>query len=261
MPDSKPIVLVTGANGFVGARLCRLFLDEGFRVIAGVRKTANLSQLEKLEVEYRYGDVTQPETLPEMVAGANYIVHNAGVVKAKKERTFFEVNEEGTGALMDAIVQHNPTLKRVVYISSLAAFGPSQIGHPLTEDSPPQPLTAYGRSKLQGEKRALSYADRVNVVAVRPPGVYGPGDREIFTFFQTVNNRIKPYIGNVSRILQLVHVDDLCRGIFLAATGSSASGEAYFIAERNGYTMKALIGMLETACRRKGLIIVCALHN
>ena len=256
MPDSKPSVLITGANGFVGARLCRLFLDEGCRVIAGVRKTANLSQLEKLDVEYRYGDITRPETLPEMVSGVDYIVHNAGVVKAKRERTFFEVNEKGTRSLMEAIAQHNPLVKRVVYISSLAAFGPSQIGHPLTEDAPPQPLTAYGRSKLKGEQVALSFADRFNVVAVRPPGVYGPGDREILAFFQTVNNRIKPYIGNTGRMLQLVHVDDLCRGIYLAAIGGAATGEAYFIAEKNGYTMKQLIAMLEAAGGKKAFPLI-----
>ena len=256
MSDSKPSVLITGANGFVGARLCLVFLDNGCDVIAGVRKTANLDQLKDLPVQHRYGDVTKPETLPEMVTRVDYIVHNAGVVKVKKERTFFDVNENGTRSLMEAVAKHNPSVKKLVYISSLAAMGPSEAGQPLTEDATPRPLTAYARSKLQGEKVAMSYADRINVVAVRPPGVYGPGDREIFTFFQTVNRRVKPYLGDTSRTIQLVHVDDLCRGIYLAATGDSPSGQAYFIAENRAYTMKELMALLEKACGKSGFPLI-----
>ena len=69
MSENKPSVLITGANGFVGARLCRTFLGEGFEVIAGVRQTSNLSQIEGLEISYRYGDVNEPESLAAIVGG------------------------------------------------------------------------------------------------------------------------------------------------------------------------------------------------
>lgn len=252
----EPSVLITGANGFVGARLCRTFLEKGVRVIAGVRRTADLSQLEGLKVEYRYGDVTQPETLPAMVSGVDYIIHNAGVVKVKRPETFFEVNEKGTAALFDAIVRHNPEVRKVVYISSQAAAGPSTEGRPRTESDPPAPLSAYGRSKLAGERTALSFADRVAVVAVRPPAIYGPGDREILSFFATVNAHLKPYIGNTQRRLQLVHVDDLCRGIYLALTAATSSGTVYFIAERDSYSMKQLIALLGEACGKSGVPLI-----
>ena len=112
-------------------------------------------------------------------------------------------------------------------------------------------MTTYGRSKLAGERAALSYADRLPVVAIRPPGIYGPGDREVFTFFDTVNKGLRSVVGDPDRMIQLVHVDDLCHGVYKAVTGDSVPGEAYFVAENRGYTMGELVGLLAEASGRK----------
>ncbi|UCD64779.1 MAG: SDR family NAD(P)-dependent oxidoreductase [Candidatus Zixiibacteriota bacterium] len=253
MPESKQSILITGANGFVGSRLCRTFLDNGFNVIAGVRKNADLRQLRGLEVPFRYGDICIAESLGEMVAGVDYIVHNAGLVKAKSEEHFFEVNEQGTGNLFEAIIRRNPDARRVIYISSAAAAGPSQGGVARAEDDPPAPLTEYGRSKLAGERTALSYADKLNVLAVRPPAIYGPGDREILSFFLAASLRIKPYIGSTRRKMQLVYVDDLCRGVLLAVSARAESGRVYYIAENRAYMMKELIKILGKTCGKSAV--------
>lgn len=247
MTKMKPSILITGANGFVGTRLCRKFINEGFIVYAGVRRTADLSRLSDLTVQLRYGDMTDPNSLPDMVFGVDYIIHNAGVVKAKNKQTFFDINEIGTENLLKAIIDHNPSVKKFIYISSLSAAGPSTINNPVSESDEPNPLTTYGHSKLSGERRTLSYSDSLSVLSIRPPGIYGPGDTEILPFFQTINNRIKPYLGDCSRKLQLVHVDDLCRGIFMAITSETKSGEIYFIADKDSYTMKELIKNLQIA--------------
>ncbi|MFQ6007556.1 MAG: NAD-dependent epimerase/dehydratase family protein [Candidatus Zixiibacteriota bacterium] len=255
MPSDKQSILITGANGFVGSRLCGKFVEEGFHVIAGVRKTSDLSLVEGLELDYRYGDVTQPETLGDMVANVDYIIHNAGLVKAKRKQHFFEVNEKGTKSLFEAIAKHNPQVKKVIYISTVAAAGPSLERKPVTEDDDPHPITAYGRSKLAGERVALSFADRLNVLVIRPPAIYGPGDKEIRSFFDIVNKRIKPYFGSLDRRIQLVHIDDLSRGVFLAVTTETKSGEVYFIAENKSYKIKELVALLEKGCGKKGLPI------
>jgi len=248
--DSKRSVLITGANGFVGSRLCRHLREAGYHLIAGVRKSADLSLLRALDVEYRYGDITTPDTLPEMVNDVDCIVHNAGITKAKRKQRFFEVNEQGTRSLLEATLKHNPGVKRVVYISSVAAAGPSLPGHPIRESDPPHPITTYGESKLAGEKAALSFADRLDVIAVRPPGVYGPGDKAIFDIFKTVHMHIKPMIGNPHRMLQLVHVDDLCRGVEKALRADVRPGGAYFIAEKEPYSYRDLINTVVAASGR-----------
>lgn len=252
MNSVKPKVLITGANGFVGARLCRKFLTESFQVIAGVRQNADLTNLSGLDINYRYGDIVNPETLSEMVKETDYIIHNAGVTKAKTNSGYFIVNELGTENIFEAIKQHNPQIKKVVYISSLAAGGPS-FGKPVIESDEPRPITTYGRSKLAGENKAVSYKDSFPVAAVRPPGVYGPGDKEIFSFFQTLSMRIKPYIGDTSRKIQLVHVDDLCSGVFLAATKNTQSGSVYYIAENRAYSMKELVLTLQKAIGKSAI--------
>jgi nucleoside-diphosphate-sugar epimerase len=139
-----------------------------------------------------------------------------------------------------------------VYISSTAASGPSKNERPVTEDDPPNPITTYGRSKLAGEKVALSYAGKFHVVSIRPPGIYGPGDKETFPFFEAVYKGIRPYIGNTKRRLQLIEVDDLCEAIFLAVTKDTPSGLVCFAAENKAYTMKELINILAESCGKKG---------
>ena len=250
MSESKETVLVTGANGFVGSRLCAHLVDQGFRVIAQVRPTSDLTLLRYLHVEYRYGDITEPRTLPEMVSDVDYIVHNAGLIKAKRRQTFFDVNEQGTRSLLEAVAKHNPTVRRIVCISSVAAAGPSQPGRPVNEFDTPHPITTYGESKLAGERMALSFADHLPVVVVRPPAVYGPGDRGIFSMFQAVWLHLKPLIGDSNRKLQLVHVDDLCDGIARALKADVKPGGVYFVAEKDAYTYCDLIDTLVEASGR-----------
>ncbi len=250
----KEKVLITGANGFVGSHLCRAFLDEGYHVIAGVREGCDISMIEDLDLEYRFGDITLPKTLPEMVSGVDYIVHNAGLVKARDPKFFYTVNKQGTANIMAAAADVSG-LKKLIYISSGAAAGPSYPGKILTEAEEAHPLTEYGRSKLAGEQAVLNLIENVNSVIVRPSGVYGPGDKEMLAFFQIVDSRIRPYIGKLNRRLRLIHVEDLARSVVCAVKAKTKSGSIYFIAESRSYSFREMIHILVKASGRFGLPI------
>ena len=250
--NQKQSVLITGANGFVGSRLCRKLLNDGYHVIAGIRENCNRELLAGLDLEFRYGDVTCRETLPPMIKDVDYVINNAGIVKAKNPDLFFKVNHFGAQNIAEASLQ-NKSLKKFILISSLAAVGPSIKGKPLTESCTPYPLTAYGHSKLAGEEAVLALKDRINLAIIRPPGVYGPGDKEMMAFFQIINFYIKPYLGDLQRRLQLVHVDDLCLGISKALQPDTESGSIYFIAEAKSYGYKELIKYIQQAVNKKGI--------
>ena len=230
------IVLVTGANGFVGARLCEVLLERGYTVRALVRKTSDLSRLAGIGVALVYGELGDPESLRNAAAGIDIIIHTAGRIKAPSLREYMTANRDGTRNLLTAVYEASPIIQRFVFVSSLAAGGPGPGDRPITEDEPAQPITPYGESKLAGEQEALSFVDRLPVTVIRPPAVYGPTDTQVLGFFRTVRWHLKPYFGSPTARVSLVYVDDLVDGLILAAERPEAVGQAFYIAETENHT-------------------------
>ena len=174
--------LVTGATGFIGSHLVEELLKGGHRVTCLVRKTSNLQWINGLNVRLIYGDCTIKESLLNAVADFDYIFHLAGLTKAANERDFFSANALGTENLVSAVIEKNPDTKRFVYLSSLAAAGPSCDGTPAKEAGEPKPVSAYGRSKLEGERIVMRHKNTIPVTVIRPPAVYGPRDKDFYIF-------------------------------------------------------------------------------
>jgi len=177
-----------------------------------------------------YGSVTDEASLAEAVRGKDYVFHSAGLTKARNVAEFLKVNAGGTRNVVSACANHNPALRRFVYISSQAAAGPSRDGTPLTEDAPCRPVSLYGKSKHEGELAVAEYAPSLPVTIVRPSAVFGPRDCDIFVFFQLANYRIMPIMGPPNGRASLIHVRDLAKAIVLAAESGKAMGQTYFAA-------------------------------
>ena len=231
--------LVTGATGFIGSNLVKELVKRDYKVTCLARKTSDLSCLEDLDVSIVYGDCTDKDSLRQLPVNFSYVFHLAGLTKAKKEEDFFAANASGTENLLDCLSQNAQVVKRFLYMSSLAAAGPSRDGTPVDETAVPRPVSVYGASKLKGELATLAYKDRMPVSIIRPPAVYGPRDRDFFLFFKMVRRGFYPYWGKC--YYSLVYVDDLVRGLIMATESHEAEGKIYFLSDGSIYSNEDIV--------------------
>jgi nucleoside-diphosphate-sugar epimerase len=226
--------LVTGATGFIGSHLCEALVHRGYKVTCLTRTASNLKWIENLDIRLCKGDCTDSDSLFSAVEDADYIFHIAGLTKATSEHDFFSVNAKGTENLVKAASDRNPRLKRFIYLSSLAAAGPSRNGSSIREDANPAPVSNYGKSKLEGEKAVLSYKNSIPVTILRPPAVYGPRDRDMLVMFKMIKKGVFFDLGKC--YYSLLYVDDLVQGIILCAEDKKAEGKVYFLSDAEFYT-------------------------
>jgi nucleoside-diphosphate-sugar epimerase len=185
---------VTGGTGFVGSHLIDVALAAGHEVKALARR----EQPARDNVEWIAGSLEDRAALHRLVTDAEAIVHVAGVITGRDEVAFNRGNVEGTLAMLAAATAGG--VHRFVHVSSLAAREPK--------------LSLYGASKARAEE--LVRSSGLDWAIVRPPAVYGPGDRETLELFKMakLGLMLMPPKGRVS----VLHADDLAR-LLLALTG------------------------------------------
>jgi nucleoside-diphosphate-sugar epimerase len=247
-------VLLTGGSGFLGSFTAEQLAADGHVVRALVRPRSDKTVLEKLPgVEFAAGAIEDPASLLPAAENVDAVVHVAGIVKARKPEDFFQVNAQGTKNLLDAAIQRG--VRRFVYVSSLAAVGPSADGTPVPDDAEPRPVTHYGRSKLEAERAVLAAKDRLHVTVLRPPLIYGPRDRETLAFFTSVRNGVLPMTGDGSNTLSVVYVADCAAAIVRALKAEGApSGRAYFVDDGAVYVWRDALAEIESALGRRAFV-------
>ncbi|HTK58142.1 MAG TPA: NAD-dependent epimerase/dehydratase family protein [Sphingomicrobium sp.] len=191
---------ITGATGFVGGRLLEQALAAGHEVRALTRRP----QQPRDGVSWIAGTLDDRASLELLAKGADAMIHVAGVINAPDPAGFEAANVMGTSAIL-AAAEH-AQIKRFVHVSSLSAREPK--------------LSAYGASKAGSE--ALVAASSLPHAIVRPPAVYGPGDKETFELFRMAKRGIVllPPEGRLS----LIHVDDLARLLLALADPAAPAG-------------------------------------
>lgn len=246
-------VFVTGGAGFVGSHLVDLLLENNCEVTCLVRKSTNLQWLNNKNVKIIDTGFDDQEKLTEAVKGSNIVFHVAGVVKAKKRKDYFAGNVKATQNLMDACLKTKATIENIVVVSSLTAAGPAETEEGVYESDPCVPITTYGISKLSQEHLVHGYMNELPITIVRPPAVYGERDTEIFIFFNSFSKGVTTTIGSDRKLISLIYVKDLVKGIYEAGISKISRGETYFITSFHAYTWDEIIGATAKVFGKKAL--------
>ncbi|MDP4219321.1 MAG: NAD(P)-dependent oxidoreductase [Bacteroidota bacterium] len=248
-------VLITGATGFLGSHAADRLLQDGHNVRAIVRGSSNLQWLNGKEVETVEASLHDPESLSKALKGIDAVVHVAGVTASKTKEGFYYNNQLATRNLLEATKLHGENVERFVLISSQTAGGPSLDGKPVTEETPPHPITTYGKSKLAAEEESRQFREYFPVTILRLPAIYGPRDTAILSFFQTVNKRIKPLIGFQEKFINLAHVYDIAYGIELGLTKPEALNRTFYIGSEKQYGWRELSNLAAELIGKKGVFV------
>lgn len=201
--SSACVIAITGATGFVGGHLVEAARTGGHDIRALTRGPRPA----RTGVTWVEGTLDQPEALTTLSAGADAVIHIAGLINGPNRAAFEAVNGGGTAHMIDAA--RAAGVRRFIHISSLAAREPG--------------LSDYGWSKEKSER--IVAASGLDWTIVRPPAVYGPGDRETFELFRMARRGFValPPAGHFS----IIHVEDLCRLILALIDAPETFGETY----------------------------------
>ncbi len=202
-------IFVTGGTGFVGSHLVDALLSRSDEVTCLVRNPAKAERIFSHDKQPKIvvGDLNDLEALARGCERVDAVFHVAGLTAARNQAEFFAVNGNATRTLASVANDTAPNLQRFVYVSSMAAAGPSTKGTPLREQAATRPVSDYGWSKLAGEEAVR--ASGLPWTIVRPPTVYGPRDTEILKLFKFAKLGICIFFGDGSQELSLVYITDL----------------------------------------------------
>jgi nucleoside-diphosphate-sugar epimerase len=183
------------------------------------------------------GDLENVSALNQLVADCAFVIHGAGAVRGNSQKAFNRVNVIGTLTLLNAVKAQSCPPK-VLLLSSLAAREPQ--------------LSWYARSKYEGEK-VLGNAANVEWIILRPPAVYGPGDREMLPIFQWMQRGIALVPGSPDARLSLIHVSDLVDAIILCLQSKEAIHQVLTLCDGkdNGYNWRQLADIAAEHWSRK----------
>ncbi len=237
-------VFVTGGTGFIGHHLLRLLLERGYTVYALTRRPQSWRPPGLTWIEGSLEDVAALRTGVRAGAG---VIHLAGKIQARRTEEYFRVNTEGTRRLVEAMIAEGKP-RRFVFISSLAAAGPAIDTPAVDETTPPRPVSPYGESKWQAEQIVHGLPEFIRWTILRPPAVYGPGDRATLPYFRIAARGWCVYLGNPERQFSLIYVRDLVEGILHVYAHPNTYRETYFIADVQPYSWRQVAETLTRIC-------------
>jgi nucleoside-diphosphate-sugar epimerase len=240
-------MLITGGTGFIGSRLALECLNRGHAVkVLGQENTPAESFNRKI-VEDRGGQVilesvTDMNRFSDLFQDVDVVFHLAAVQHEMNvpDQKFWDVNVTGTKNILEASVRAG--VKRFVHGSTIGVYG--SITGVIDEQTSCMPDNIYGESKFEGEKLALSYCDRIPVVVIRIPEVYGPGDRRLLKLFKAIKRNAFVVIGSGENLHHLIYIDDLVEGLLQSAVHPAAANRLFLLAGMEPVTTNQMVAAI-----------------
>lgn len=224
--SADTVVAITGGTGFTGGALIKRLLADGYRVRALARTPSAIESLYNLELIV--GELGNREALAKLVQDVDTVFHIAAMYRSEGDyEEFLAVNYEGTRSLLEA--SREAGVRRFIYCSTIGVHG-TVIKTPANENAPYNPRDYYQETKLMAEKYCLGMHDQgIEVVVIRPCGIYGPGDTRMLKMFRMIDKGMFFFVGRSQANFHPVYIDDLVQGFVLAMTVDRAAGEAFII--------------------------------
>jgi nucleoside-diphosphate-sugar epimerase len=241
-------VLVTGATGFTGGHLARYLSARGDAVRALVRPASLERARATLAIhgiEVAPGDLADIPSLDRACEGVQTVYHIAATYReaGQPDTAYRAINVDGTRRLLEAAERQG--VRRFVHCSTGGVHGHVDPA-PANEESPFNPGDIYQETKLEAEElaRAFGKTHRLEVVVIRPIGIYGPDDRRFLKMFRGLARGRFPMIGSGQVFYHLTYIDDLVEGFRLAGTVACAAGRTYILAGPRYTTLEELVRLI-----------------
>jgi nucleoside-diphosphate-sugar epimerase len=232
-------VLITGASGFIGRRLAAALAKEGWQVRAASRDPSNIlaaSGVERLAMP----DLARAADWPALLDGVTHVVHLAGIAHAPgslPDDRYDRINGQAAGELAEAA---RGKVERFVFLSSVRAQAGLSADHAITEQDPPEPTDAYGRSKLRAER--LVAGSGVNFTVLRPAVVYGSGVKGNIASLATLAKTPMPLpFAGLDNRRSLLALDNLVSAISLVLVSERAANETFLAADSEPISVADLV--------------------
>ena len=235
-------VLVTGATGFTGSHLVRQLVEQGAQVRVIARNAERARTELPAGVDVVHGDIADASVTAAAVKGQEIVYHLAAAFREAgiPDSRYYEVHVDATRNLLDA--SRAEGIRRFVHCSTVGVHSHVE-GPPADENAPFNPDDVYQRSKAEGELLASRFQQEhaFPLTVIRPAPIYGPGDMRLRKLFAAVARRRFAMIGSGEVQFHMIHVDDLARGMRIAADKDEAIGEAFILAGDESVSLNELV--------------------
>lgn len=260
---SKNTILITGANGFVGRALVCSFLKKNQSIRILTHSTNSVAILRKevsdnLDV-YCMQTVVDTDQWDKLFDGVDAVIHCGAQTHPLKniensQQQFMKANYDTTMNLANKAVAYG--VRRFVFLSSMSVFGNMKQYTPFIETTDLSPITPYGLSKLKAEEALKELSNKIELVIIRPPLVYGPGVKGNFKkLFSLVDKKLPLPLGAIKNKRHFIGINNLIDFIILCVWADKAKNEIFLVADNEALSTTALITQIGQAMHKKSYLI------